>query len=81
MSRPRKGTEVEKGKAVEWLFVTALFAPVMILGKLRMHQQDLARFLILSILTVTVIWLVYAIYCTTQRKKQDGAGTSGKDPS
>lgn len=70
---------MEKGRAAEWLFVIALFAPVMLLGKLRMHQQDLARFLILSLLAVTVIWSAYAISCIAWRKKKDGADKGGTD--
>lgn len=63
---------MEKGRAAEWLFVIAFFVPVMVLGKMRMHQQDLARFLICSLLAVTVIWSAYVLYCIAWRKKQDG---------
>lgn len=77
----RKEPEMEKGKAAEWLFVVALFVPMMILGKLRMHQQDLARFLILGLLAVAVIWSAYALCCIAWRRKQDRAEAPGEDPA
>ena len=72
---------MEKGKAAEWLFVVALFVPMMILGKLRMHQQDLARFLILGLLAVAVIWSAYALCCIAWGRKQDRAEAPGEDPA
>ena len=47
----------------EWGFLALLFLPVIILGRLRLHQSNLALFLIISVLLVTCVTLAYLHYC------------------
>ena len=57
--------EERKGELLEWLFIVALIIPVVVLGKMRLHQRNLALFLILAIICVAVVMTVY--YCYRKR--------------
>lgn len=48
---------------IEWVFIALMFLPVIIMGRLRLHQQNLALFLILSIVLITLVTLAYLHYC------------------
>lgn len=52
----------KKSDLFEWLFIIALIIPVVILGKMRMHQQNLAQFLILSLICITAVMMGYYGY-------------------
>lgn len=53
---------------IEWLFIVACIIPAIILGKMRLHQQDLAVFLIAVFVCVAVVMAAYCIY----RRKNAG---------
>lgn len=47
----------------EWGFIAMLFLPVIIMGKLRLHQSNLGLFLILSMVFVTIAMCSYIHFC------------------
>ena len=51
--------DTKRAEQFEWVFLAALIIPVVILGKMRMHQQDLARFLIISLICITIVMTGY----------------------
>ena len=54
--------DTKRAEQFEWVFLAALITPVVVLGKMRMHQQDLARFLIISLICITIVMTGYYGY-------------------
>ena len=54
--------DTKRAEQFEWVFLAALIIPVVVLGKMRMHQQDLARFLIISLICITIVMIGYYGY-------------------
>ena len=54
--------DTKRAEQFEWVVLAALIIPVVILGKMRMHQQDLARFLIISLICITIVMTGYYGY-------------------
>ena len=54
--------DTKRAEQFEWVFLAALIIPVVVLGKMRMHQQDLARFLIISLICITIVMTGYYGY-------------------
>ena len=54
--------DTKRAEQFEWVFLAALIIPVVVLGKMRMHQQDLARFLIISLICITILMTGYYGY-------------------
>lgn len=48
---------------LEWIFIAALIIPVIILGKMKMHQRNLAQFLMLSLICVIAVLMGYFFFC------------------
>ena len=63
--------DTKRAEQFEWVFLAALIIPVVILGKMRMHQQDLARFLIISLICIRILWLPQTD-CESQQCRQRG---------
>ena len=51
--------DTKRAEQFEWVFLAALIIPVVILGKMRMH---LARFLIISLICITIVMTGYYGY-------------------
>lgn len=54
--------KAKRNENIEWLFIIALILPTIILGKFRMHQQNLALFLICMIVSVAIVMFAYFAY-------------------
>ena len=50
--------DIKRAEQFEWVFLAALIMPVVVLGKMRMHQQNLARFFIISLIRRTYVNLM-----------------------
>lgn len=65
-----------KNEQWEWLFILALIIPVVILGKLRLHQRNLGLFLVISIISVTVVMIAYYCYHKHLLRKENNVSGS-----
>lgn len=63
--------EKKKAEGLEWVFISALIIPVIILGKMKMHQRNLAQFLIISLVCVIAVLMGYFFFCKSADKKDD----------
>ncbi|MCC8027263.1 MAG: hypothetical protein LIP16_18410 [Clostridium sp.] len=65
--------QIEKKKAerMEWVFIAGLIIPVIILGKMKLHQRNLAQFLVISLICVIAVLTGYFFFCKSADKKDD----------
>ena len=61
----------KRAEGLEWVFIAALIIPVIILGKMKLHQRNLAQFLIISLICVVAVLTGYFLFCKSAHKKDD----------
>ena len=61
----------KRTEGLEWVFIAALIIRVIILGKMKLHQRNLAQFLIISLICVVAVLTGYFLFCKSAHKKDD----------
>ena len=52
----------KKDLIIQWIFIAMFFVPTMILAHYRLHHRNFALFVLLSIISITIVWFAYLFY-------------------